>query len=170
MQPNPARRGHGHPRGADQDRRPRLIDPGTAAVLRAWKRERGSLALPLPRDDALLDRDIDGRHRQPEHFSRTWLQTVSWAIREGVDVPSIRLHDLRHTHAPVLLSAHEPVSLVSERLGHASEVVTVTVYSRVMPGDQERRQPVRGDGHRGHKYQTSIRRGSDLGNWCPRGA
>jgi hypothetical protein len=30
-------------------------------------------------------------------------------------VPPIRLHDLRHTHATLLLSAGEPVSTVSER-------------------------------------------------------
>ena len=28
--------------------------------------------------------------------------------------------------------------MVSERLGHASEVVTLTIYSHVIPGDQKR--------------------------------
>jgi integrase len=42
------------------------------------------------------------------------------------------------THATILLSASEPVSVVSERLGHRSEVVTMTVYSHVLPGDQKR--------------------------------
>ena len=37
----------------------------------------------------------------------------------------IRLHDLRHTHATLLLSVGEPVS---ERLGHGSITVTLTVY------------------------------------------
>ena len=59
------------------------------------------------------------------------------AIRDGADVPAIRLHDLRHTHA-TLLQDREPVSTVSQRLGHASEVVTLTVYAHVLPGDQKR--------------------------------
>jgi len=48
----------------------------------------------------------------------------------------IRLHDLRHTHATVLLTAREPVHVVSQRLGHASPVVTMTVYAHVLPGSQ----------------------------------
>jgi integrase len=38
----------------------------------------------------------------------------------------------------LLLSAGEPVKTVSERLGHASVTVTLTVYGHVMPGDQKR--------------------------------
>jgi integrase len=87
--------------GPTKTGKPRVIDldPGTAEVLRAWKRERGGLALVLARDDALVFGDLNGQHRQPEHFSRTWLQTVQRAIRDGIDVPEIRLHDLRHTFA-----------------------------------------------------------------------
>ena len=50
--------------------------------------------------------------------------------------PRIRLHDLRHTHATILLRDRENVKVVSERLGHASVTVTLTTYSHVMPGDQ----------------------------------
>jgi integrase len=45
-------------------------------------------------------------------------------------------HDLRHTHATLLPLAGVPVHVVSERLGHASPVVTMTVYARVLPGSQ----------------------------------
>jgi integrase len=51
-------------------------------------------------------------------------------------LPVIRLHDLRHTHATLLLLAREPVHVVSQRLGHASPVVTMTVYAHVLPGSQ----------------------------------
>jgi integrase len=126
--------------GPTKTGKPRVVDldPGTVAVLRAWKRERGTLVLVLARDDALVFGDINGQHRQPEHFSRTWNQTVTRAIRDGVDVPMIRLHDLRHSHATILLQAGEPVHVVSQRLGHASVVVTLTVYAHVLPGDQKR--------------------------------
>ena len=60
------------------------------------------------------------------------------AIRDGIDVPPIRLHDLRHTHATVLLPGREPVHVVCQRLGHAAVVVTLTVYAHVLPGDQKR--------------------------------
>jgi integrase len=51
-------------------------------------------------------------------------------------VSAIRRHDLRRGHATLLLLAREPVHVVSQRLGHASPMVTLTVYAHVMPGDQ----------------------------------
>ena len=54
----------------------------------------------------------------------------------GNAAPAIRLHDLRHTHATLLLTAREPVHVVSQRLGHASAVVTMGVYAHVLPGSQ----------------------------------
>jgi integrase len=36
----------------------------------------------------------------------------------------------------VLLSAREPVHVVSQRLGHASPTITLTVYAHVLPGNQ----------------------------------
>jgi integrase len=49
-------------------------------------------------------------------------------------LPRIRLHDLRHTHATLLLAAGEPVKVASERLGHASATITITVCQQVHPG------------------------------------
>lgn len=48
----------------------------------------------------------------------------------------ISLHDLRHTHATLLLKAGVPVNLVSERLGHANPAFTMSVYQHVIPGMQ----------------------------------
>jgi len=45
-------------------------------------------------------------------------------------------HDLRHMHVTILLTAREPIHVVSQRLGHASPVVTMTVYAHVLPGSQ----------------------------------
>ena len=45
-------------------------------------------------------------------------------------------HDLRHTHATILLKANVPVKVVSERLGHSSPAFTMTVYQHVLPGMQ----------------------------------
>ena len=51
-------------------------------------------------------------------------------------MPLIRLHDLRHTHASILLTAREPVHVVSRRLGHASPTITMAIYAHVLPGSQ----------------------------------
>jgi integrase len=46
-----------------------------------------------------------------------------------------RLHSLRHSHASVLLSQGTPVAVVSERLGHADQNITLGVYSHALPAD-----------------------------------
>jgi integrase len=76
--------------------------------------------------------DIEEQHRNPEHVSRQFARDIE---RRG-QVPAIRLHDLRHTHATLRLLEREPVHVVSQRLGHASPMVTLTVYAHVMPGNQ----------------------------------
>lgn len=50
---------------------------------------------------------------------------------------SIRLYDLRHTCATLLLSANEHPKVVSERLGHASVTLTLDTYSHVLPSMQQ---------------------------------
>jgi integrase len=114
------------------------LDPATAAVLRGWRKNRGALALQLAREDALVFGDIEGQHRNPEHNSRAFARDqVRCREALGADaLPLIRLHDLRHSHATILLTAREPVHVVSQRLGHASAVVTTTVYANVLPGSQ----------------------------------
>lgn len=48
----------------------------------------------------------------------------------------VRLHDLRHTHATLLLQAGVSPKVVSERLGHASVAFTLDTYAHVVPGMQ----------------------------------
>jgi integrase len=54
-------------------------------------------------------------------------------LLKKAEVPDIRLYDLRHTTASLLLSAGENPKVVSERLGHASIVLTLDTYSHVLP-------------------------------------
>lgn len=54
-----------------------------------------------------------------------------------VDVPKIRFHDLRHTHATILLRIGENPKVIQERLGHASIQITLDTYSHVLPDMQE---------------------------------
>ncbi len=50
----------------------------------------------------------------------------------------IRLYDLRHTCATLLLAAGENPKVVSERLGHSSVTLTLDTYSHVLPDLQQR--------------------------------
>jgi integrase len=51
-------------------------------------------------------------------------------------LPTIRLHDLRHTCATLLLSKNFNPKIVSEVLGHATVAITLDTYSHVLPNMQ----------------------------------
>ena len=46
----------------------------------------------------------------------------------------MRIHDLRHAHATLMLGQGVHPKIVSERLGHASVNITLDIYSHVLPG------------------------------------
>jgi integrase len=55
---------------------------------------------------------------------------------ERHQLPQIRFHDLRHSHATHLLAAGVHPKIAQERLGHASIAVTMDIYSHAMPNMQ----------------------------------
>jgi integrase len=120
--------------------KPRVVDldSDTVAAGKAWKRQRGEMHLSLARPDSLVYGTVEGEHRNGEHVWRQFTRDLARCRKAlGADaVPVIRVHDLRHTHATLLLLAGVPVHVVSQRLGHASPVVTMTVYAHVLPGNQ----------------------------------
>ena len=80
--------------GDTKSGKPRVVDldDEAAAVLRAWRKDRGSMALQPITQGSLVFGDVEGAHRNPEHVSRQFLRDIE---RCG-QVPGIRLHDLRH--------------------------------------------------------------------------
>ena len=48
-------------------------------------------------------------------------------------IVDVRFHDLRHTHATMLLEAGVPVHVVQARMGHESIQTTVDTYGHVLP-------------------------------------
>lgn len=50
---------------------------------------------------------------------------------------TLRLYDLRHSCATLLLAANENPKVVSERLGHSSITLTMDIYSHVLPDMQQ---------------------------------
>jgi integrase len=47
-------------------------------------------------------------------------------------------HDIRHTHATILLKGGVHPKIVSERLGHANNGITLDTYNHVLSGLQKR--------------------------------
>lgn len=69
-------------------------------------------------------------------YPRT-LATIFNRITKKANVPKIRLHDLRHTHATLLLEMGVNPKVIAERLGHSSINITLDVYSHVTTSMQE---------------------------------
>jgi integrase len=59
------------------------------------------------------------------------------ALQRAELPPEVRLYDLRHTMATLLLASNENPKIVSERLGHSSVTLTLDVYSHVLPNMQK---------------------------------
>lgn len=55
----------------------------------------------------------DGSPLHPDYYMSQTLER----LLKRMDLPRIRLHDLRHTHATLILKEGVPVKVVSERLG-----------------------------------------------------
>jgi integrase len=110
------------------------LDAGTVAVLRAHRRTQASERLMVGagwRDHDLVFTAPDGSPLNPDTITQWFDRTV-----RRTELPRIRLHDLRHTHATHLLAAGVNVKIVSDRLGHASVAFTLDTYGHVMPGQQ----------------------------------
>jgi integrase len=83
------------------------------------------------READLIFARVDGRFLDPDVVSQQFDKLVR---RSGLK--RIRFHDLRHSHATILLTGGAPVHLVAKRLGHSSAMVTLSTYAHVIAGDQ----------------------------------
>jgi integrase len=59
------------------------------------------------------------------------------SVLKRADLPDIRLHDIRHTAATLLLSHNVNIKVVSEMLGHADIATTLRIYGHVLPTMQQ---------------------------------
>ena len=72
-------------------------------------------------------------------FSYTKGNLHRWMTKycEKSGVKRIRIHDLRHSHASLLVEKNVPIKAISERLGHEDVQTTLNTYSHLYPQKQE---------------------------------
>lgn len=63
-----------------------------------------------------------------------WRRRVFYRALEKAEIRKIRIHDLRHTYASLLIQAGESLAYVRDQLGHHSIRVTVDIYGHLTPG------------------------------------
>jgi integrase len=105
------------------------IDDNTMWVLAQWRRKLYRDGLPHGPDDWMF-LNASGRFLNPESLS----QLFDRIVKRTPMLPRIRFHDLRHTHASLLIMAGVPIKVVSERLGHSHPAFTMHTYQHLLPG------------------------------------
>lgn len=114
----------------------------TARTLDALKEHRSKqlerrLAAEHWEDNDLIICTGHGTPVNPSNVQRSFTAICGTArLADGTPLRRIRVHDLRHTSATLLLLAGTPAKIVSERLGHASVGITLDLYSHVLPDMQ----------------------------------
>jgi len=115
-------------------RRSVAISSDAVALLRRHRRQQVEtrlLAGAAYRDRDLVFATALGTPIEPGNLRRSWL-----GITRAAGLPGLRVHDLRHAHATLMLAQGVHPKVVSERLGHASVNITLDTYSHVLPGLQ----------------------------------
>jgi integrase len=115
-----------------RSRRSIVISAQTAQMLRAHRRAQKEARLksdaPYQDHDLVFASDkglpLDHSQLTRKHFK---------PILKAAKLPDVRMYDLRHATATLLLSAGESPKIVSERLGHSGVFLTLDTYSHVTP-------------------------------------
>ena len=84
---------------------------------------------PAYQDFDLIFTQENGRPLDPSRVTSLFTKLAAEA-----GLRRIRLHDLRHGSASLMLAAGIPVEVVSKRLGHSRVGVTIDVYSHMLEG------------------------------------
>jgi len=107
------------------------MPPSLALLLRDYRSEVETQRLLFGK--SLTDNDFvfahpDGTPLDPSSITHVFVKMVRKA---GL---KLRLHDLRHSYASIMLAAGINVKAISESLGHANIGITLDIYSHLLPG------------------------------------
>lgn len=103
------------------------LDWSTVAALRAHREQQRS-ELGVDRPTGFVFARADGRPHSPGYLTHRFNRMVA-----ELDLPPIRLHDLRHGAATLALASGADLKAIQDMLGHASIVLTADTYTSVLP-------------------------------------
>jgi len=111
------------------------LTPSVALFLREHKAQQEEQRALLGK--SLVETDLvfahpDGRPLGPATLTHAFREIVRKA-----GVRHVRLHDLRHTHATLMLELGIHPKIVQERQGHSTIATTLDIYSHAVPGLQD---------------------------------
>lgn len=107
------------------------LDEYTVEVLEAHRTKQGAERVEW--GEAWQDTGRMFTQENGEWIHPGWLTDQFERLVELSGLPPIRLHDLRHVAASLMLAAGVDVKIVSETLGHSDSRITRDIYQSVMP-------------------------------------
>lgn len=114
------------------------IDPNTARLLQKHRRvilsEKIHSGSEYKDNDLVVSTSVGTPCSQ--NLSRIWHDLLKKS-----ELPTITFHDLRHTHASLLLKNNVHPKIVSERLGHSKIQISQSTFIRICSLTCRRRQP-----------------------------
>lgn len=120
-----------------------LLDKASMAVLKTHKSKQAQRQLGL--GAAWENNDLVFPARDGSPYRHTMFNTRFKNLCKQAGVPRIRVHDMRHTHATILLQHGRPLKEVSERLGHKDPALTLRTYAHVLADQHEESARVIGE-------------------------
>ena len=107
------------------------------AELRRWRMEQAQELLRLgvrQTSATLVCGQADGQVRSPHDLTNQFRRF----LHQMKDLPQVRFHDLRHSHATQLLTSGVHPKIAQERLGHSSISITLDLYSHAVESLQDK--------------------------------
>jgi len=112
------------------------LPPSAVAVLRVHRLKQLEMRVALGQGklepSALIFSTFQAAPLSPDNLSRDWRRAIT-----RLDLPRVRFHALRHSHASALIASGLDVLTVSRRLGHGSAVVTLNTYAHLFAKTDE---------------------------------
>lgn len=102
------------------------LPEAAVAVLKAWRKrqlEERLAAGPFWQETGFVCTAPDGRPLDPGWITHAFGKAV-----RALGLPPVTFHDLRHTHASLLLKLGVPAKVIQQRLGHSSIGTTMNIY------------------------------------------
>lgn len=108
------------------------ISPGVVSTLKKHKAKQAAHLMQIGQAPKFVFCTANGTPVEPTDLGQYFRRLIK---RAGL--PQIRFHDIRHTHATLLLQQGVHPKIVQERLGHSSITMTLDTYSHVIPSMQK---------------------------------
>jgi len=110
-----------------ESRRTVSLPPSTVTALR-------ELVKGLRPGEQVLTSREDATGAAHRTWQRTWENAVKLARKKDGLHKKPRIHDLRHSHASLMIEAGMNLFELSKRLGHKNVETTTKIYGHLMPG------------------------------------